>query len=273
MLKMRRHLLTYAVAGALLGILLLHPISDAIDWLDLNQPGGNPPGFWKYAGERILGAFSITMLPNTAAFGLLGAALAVILARYGPAWASDGWSGNGDTNGAPWDLVSALRDGEGETLEWKATLRWDVKAQHTSRVLEDVVLRTIAGFANQQGGTLLIGIADSGEVTGLTWDYATLRRPDRDGLSQLLVGLVQRRLGGDICPLIHVHIHAAGDREYCRLVVQPSLRPVFLEEDGVAQFYVRAGNTTRALDAREVLAHAARRWRSSRLGWSWSTST
>jgi hypothetical protein len=272
MSTLRRELLINAVAGALLGILLLHPISDAIDWFDTNQGGGNSPGFWAYAGGRILGAFGLAMLPKTAAFGLLGAALAVILARYVPAWARGSTSGSGDTTGAPWDLITALRSGEGEMLEWKATLRWDLKAQHTSRVLEDAVLRTIAGFANQRGGTLLIGIADSGEVTGLTWDYATLRRPNPDGLSQLLVGLVQKRLGGDICPLIHVHIHAAGDREYCRLVVQPSPRPVFLEEDGVARFYMRAGNTTRALDAREALAHAARQWRTSRR-WPWSRSS
>lgn len=47
---------------------------------------------------------------------------------------------------------------ESQTIEYK--LKWD-----------DKYLRYISGFANAQGGTLLIGVADNGEVLLLPVDY------------------------------------------------------------------------------------------------------
>ena len=47
-----------------------------------------------------------------------------------------------------------------------------------------MVVKTLAGFLNAEGGTLLIGVDDAGAVIGLAGDYEALRKRDRDGFEQ-----------------------------------------------------------------------------------------
>ena len=57
--------------------------------------------------------------------------------------------------------------GENNRLEFKSSIRWDVDEGRVSKVLEGVAIKTIAGFLNAEGGTLLIGVDDSGRAVGL----------------------------------------------------------------------------------------------------------
>ena len=106
------------------------------------------------------------------------------------------------------DLPSIIRQGEGPYLEFKSSFRWDIEESRINRSLETVVLKTLAGFLNSHiGGTLLVGVADNGEIIGLENDYQTLKKPDQDGFEQALMTSVSNHLGADLCPLIHVLFH------------------------------------------------------------------
>ena len=60
-----------------------------------------------------------------------------------------------------------IAKGESETLEFKSSLRWDRKEGRVNKDLERVVVKTLAGLLNaKKGGALLVGVADSGEVSG-----------------------------------------------------------------------------------------------------------
>lgn len=74
-----------------------------------------------------------------------------------------------------------LATGEGAHLDYKSTLRTGADTGEVIKVLETMVIKTVAAFANsRQGGTLLIGVADEGSVHGLESDYASLRKPGKD---------------------------------------------------------------------------------------------
>ncbi len=77
-----------------------------------------------------------------------------------------------------------MATGENDRIEFKSSLRWDVKEQRVNKQLEKVVVKTLAGFLNAEGGTLLIGVDDAGAVIGLAGDYEALRKRDRDGFEQ-----------------------------------------------------------------------------------------
>ncbi len=62
----------------------------------------------------------------------------------------------------PHELKRLLADGESENLEFKESL-------------QEEALHTVGAFANTRGGTLLIGVKDSGIVTGTTVGDATVR--------------------------------------------------------------------------------------------------
>jgi len=114
------------------------------------------------------------------------------------------------------------------------------------------------------GGNLIIGVDSEGNPLGIEHDYATLKRRDRDGFQQSLIGIVQTYLGADVCPLVHVLFHDVGHKDVCRVVVEPAPRPVYVLEHGTPHYVLRAGNASRELDVREAMQHIAQRWPSHR---------
>src|SRR5207237_9547285 len=64
-----------------------------------------------------------------------------------------------------------IKRGESKTLEFKSTLRWNLREdKQDDKLVTHAVLKTIAAFLNTEGGDLLIGVADDGSVVGLERD-------------------------------------------------------------------------------------------------------
>lgn len=246
--------------GVLLGAVVLHPVTMAIYWFEFHPESTGLATMWAFVHHRVQAGFSAPMLMMTGTFAVIGGVLGL---TYGMAWealakrrrAQDALELElGRT------LPALLAAGEGEVLEYKASARWDYREGKTSGLVEDAIARAVAGLMNHRGGSILIGVDDAGSPVGLAKDYASLRRRDRDGFQQFLMTLIQRRLGAKACTLVHVLFHAPDDNELCHIVVEPSPQPVYFLAERGAQYYVRTGNATRALDVREALEHIAARW-------------
>lgn len=117
------------------------------------------------------------------------------------------------------ELDAWLQAGEGEQLEFK--VQW-----------ADSALETLAAFANGRGGTLLVGIADNGQVSGWNGTDKDLRAI----VDQIADGL---RLE----PEVQIIPDPRG-RVLCISVAPVSL-PVALR----GRYYQRLGNTTRQLSS------------------------
>jgi hypothetical protein len=160
------------------------------------------------------------------------------------------------------DLPSIIQQGEGPRLEFKSSLRWDMVESRINRVLESVILKTLAGFLNSaEGGTLLIGVADNGDILGLEQDYQTLKKPGQDGFEQSLMTAISNNLGADLCVFVHILFHTINGKDVCRVIVSPASRPVFLEQGNTPKFYVRTGGGTRDLNIQEALGFVPGRWK------------
>lgn len=157
------------------------------------------------------------------------------------------------------DVASLIAAGENDVVEFKSTLRWDLKLNKINRDLEMIVLKTIAGFLNYKGGTILLGVTDSGEIIGLDYDYNTLNKHDRDGYEQHLVNIICERLGTDVCTLIHIMFHSINNIDVCRIIVDYSKHPVYLKDGNKMQFVVRTGNSTRELNTKETVEYVSSR--------------
>lgn len=79
------------------------------------------------------------------------------------------------------DLIAL---GESATLEFKSTLQWDVIQGKLNKELRFSVLKTIAAFLNSAGGTLIIGVDDSGGIVGLGRDLQLVKNNSLDGFEQ-----------------------------------------------------------------------------------------
>ncbi|MEX0781877.1 MAG: DUF262 domain-containing protein [Dehalococcoidia bacterium] len=154
----------------------------------------------------------------------------------------------------PVTIADYIHRGEDEELEFKSSLRWDYIREKENLVLSKTVARTLAGFMNAKGGTLIIGVTDSGDVLGIEPDYATLdKRPDRDGWEQALVQVLINYLGKDFAALVENSFADVDGKTVAVIRADPTVRPAFLAEaNNATEFYVRTGNTTQLLNAKEA---------------------
>ena len=164
-------------------------------------------------------------------------------------------------------LLALIKGGESERLEFKQTLRFDVETQTLNRKLEDVAIKTIAGFANQAGGTLLIGVRDDGVITGVEPDYPTLSGGNRDKFELHLTHLLNLNFGAAFrATRIRIGFPTVSGKVICRVDVQRSPTGVVVklpDRSGAPteRFYVRLGNSTQELSLSQMSAFIASRVR------------
>lgn len=89
------------------------------------------------------------------------------------------------------DIKSIIDNGESEAVEFKSTLRMNLHSGQPDKRMELSVLKTLAGFLNTGGGTLVIGISDDGTPVGIGVDQF----PNEDKMSLHLVNIVKTRMG------------------------------------------------------------------------------
>ncbi len=156
-------------------------------------------------------------------------------------------------------------DREDLYLEYKPTMRWDLRTAQKAAYLEDAVVKTIAGFANSHyGGTLLVGVADDGSIVGLEPDYATFskrgQRGDHDLWGQHLSNLLAR-LGHSAASLVDWEHHQIDGDDVARISVDPSPHPVHDTKGDQPAFWWRDAVGTKAvIDETERDRIIARRW-------------
>ncbi len=157
------------------------------------------------------------------------------------------------------DILSG-RAREHEHLEFKSTFRWDLREGKVNRALERAALKTVAAFLNSQGGHVIIGIDDTGNVLGLDADYASLERPDADGFENHFTNVFKAAVGPEFRQFVKLGFHPAGEKEICVIQVAPSSAPAYLRGEAGEFFYIRTGNSTSALQLREAAAYINSRW-------------
>ena len=150
---------------------------------------------------------------------------------------------------------------EDYAVEFKSTARWDLRENVASKAMEDAVVKTVAGFLNADGGTLLIGIGPDGQVVGLEHDYARGKPANGDGLVNWITTHLISSLGHTPVSRTRARIVRHQNIEICRIDVAFSPIPVRAKTskaDGV--FFVRMNNSTRALPEDDVAAYTQVRW-------------
>lgn len=247
------------ISGVLTGVLVLHPLTMVVYWFEFHPELAGVSSLGEFVVLRMRAGFEPGMWPMTAIFALVGLVHALGIGWSTRALATRQRRVDQLESELARSVPSLITAGEGEMVELKAAARWDLREGRVSRTVEAAIVRAIAGFMNHRGGSLLIGVRDDGTPVGLQNDLLSLRRPDRDGYQQFLIGLVERHMGADACASLHVLFHLVGGHEVCRVVVEPARHPVYVRDEQGARYYLRTGNSTRELDAREAVAHIAAR--------------
>ena len=157
--------------------------------------------------------------------------------------------------------IETIKKGEGKTIEFKQTLRWDIQKEKINKDLEKVVIKSIAGFLNSKGGSLLIGVADKKTIFGLEKDYATLPKKNDDGFENHLIQLIKSSIGINYMKFVSIDFVEIEGKEVCYIRIKLSDKAVFVKNGDHEDFYVRSGNSTNALGVREAVNYIGDRYK------------
>lgn len=153
------------------------------------------------------------------------------------------------------DIQRLIRDGESNRLEFKSTLRTNLETGETDKRMEKAVLKTIVAFLNTDGGNLLIGVDDDGDIIGA--DIQSFENKDKMGLH--LTNLIASKIGNSFLPFITFNLIDFDDKVVIRVKCDPCPIPVFYKDGKIEIFYVRSGPRTEELTGMTLISYIRNR--------------
>ena len=151
------------------------------------------------------------------------------------------------------DLIA---QGEGEFVEFKSTLRWNLKAEKKDKNITHAITKTIAAFLNSDGGILLVGVEDDGEVLGLDADHFE----NEDKMLLFLTDTIKTQLGTLHLDHINFHTETIADKNVLRIDVQAGSDPCYLSKEKLDHFYIRTGPSTTDLRLSKLFDYLNKRF-------------
>ncbi len=147
------------------------------------------------------------------------------------------------------EMLNLISKGEGTRLEFKSTLRTNLHTLEIDNRIEHGNMKSIVAFLNTNGGTLLIGVDNSGKVQGLERD----KFKDNDALSLHFTNLLKTYIGSEFLPFINFELYPFEDRHVLKIDCLTSKKPVFLKSEKEEEFYIRNGPSSVKLSGRQLL--------------------
>jgi hypothetical protein len=173
-------------------------------------------------------------------------------------------------------LALDLAGDECSELEFKSSLCFDIKKYENLPApqnpdhckSEDVVysaLKSIAAFANHEGGRIYIGITDEKEVVGLQWDLMLTALPNIDKWQLYFRDLIRDRFkdGPMINEYVELTCFNVKEVTVARIDVSKRAALTFIRKDKQHILFRRQGNRTATVDISEMEEFLASRWQLS----------
>jgi serine/threonine protein kinase len=146
------------------------------------------------------------------------------------------------------EIDELIAGGERTRVEFKSTLRYDMRAGSHNPALQKAVAKTVAGFMNAEGGTLLIGVTDDGAIVGIEPDFETLTsKPNRDGWELAFSQAMTNHLGADAAACLSIRFAQLASRTVAVVRCKPRSTPTWVKDGDQQTFFARVGNATRPL--------------------------
>ena len=189
-------------------------------------------------------------------FGLGSIALSLGLAfwlsrRYGQAFSGDALDAESNEGG----IRSLIAKGENRSIEFKSTMRMNLHSKKPGKEIELAWLKGVAAFLNTDGGTLLLGVTDDGEITGLERDVFE----NEDKCRLHFKNLIARHIGAELSKYIRFILVPVQGRTVGMVRCARSSEPIFLKDGNKEAFYIRNGPASDELPVSKALKYIKQR--------------
>jgi hypothetical protein len=151
-------------------------------------------------------------------------------------------------------LITRISHGETATLEFKSSLRYNVRADKMDKDIENSVLKTVVAFCNTKGGELLIGVADDKSIVGVEHDGF----PNEDKFQLHLRNLLMNRIVPSVAEFVEFSMVTIDGHSICHVTCKQSRRQeIWLQPDKNSPelFYIRIGPSSTELQPRQAFAY------------------
>ncbi len=153
--------------------------------------------------------------------------------------------------------LELIRRGESKKLEFKSTLRMNLMSGKPDWNIEHAVLKTLVAYLNTDGGTLLVGVSNDGEVLGIENEGF----PNEDKFLLHFKQLIKQHIGLAYAPLIEYALVPVGDKKILEVDCRKSDEAVFMTPNKKdEEFYIRIGPSSERLTGSKLLEYVGRRY-------------
>jgi predicted HTH transcriptional regulator len=156
-----------------------------------------------------------------------------------------------------------IKGGESSTVEFKQTFSLNLEdfRKNRNHILSSeskekpilAVLKTIAAFLNTQGGTLFIGVNDSGEVLGFSRELESMHRNNLDTFKKTFKDVFSKRVGAEHSKYYSLNPINFGDEVVIEIKCERSKTPCFVDGE---YFYIRTEASSEKLHGKKLLEYA-----------------
>lgn len=194
---------------------------------------------------NVVGAFTVSL----AGYYYIKNGKVVIISRLISRFVerNPGLFGKDDSDGDK--ILHLIKEGETDKVEFKSTLRTNLYTSQFDKQMEHSVLKTIAAYLNSDGGTLLVGVSDKGEILGIEKDNF----PSIDKANVHFNNLIKEHIGGEYLPFIRYQIVNVDGNSVLKIDCKKSNKEVFLRQGKDERFYVRNGASSIELAGRALV--------------------
>jgi len=155
-------------------------------------------------------------------------------------------------------VMSLTRNGESKTVEFKQTFSMCIHDFTKNKNLELSALKTVAAFLNSDGGTLLIGISDAGEVIGINEEVRKFYKDSGDKFLLYFKDRIKSRIGEQFYPLINQKWVNVNEKSVLMIECGKASNECYL--DG-KDFYVRTNPATDKLEGPKLVDYVRNRFK------------
>jgi hypothetical protein len=163
-------------------------------------------------------------------------------------------------------VINLIKAGESRTVEFKSSLRYCLKQKSPQKYVEHSSFKNIAAFLNTEGGTLLIGVEDNGNITGLEdTDFNTFKGDNKkDVFMKHFDNLVEKYFGNGLAGMFDVSFATVQGKTISVVTVKErATEPVILKnpENNKEEFYIRRNASAKDLTMFEFFTYAREHWK------------
>lgn len=148
-------------------------------------------------------------------------------------------------------IMNMAREGESGTVEFKQSFSLDVRKGTKADYIELQCLKTIVAFLNTNGGVLIVGVTDRGEISGVEGEVKKFYKSN-DAFLLHFKNRLKQRIGEQTYPFISHRLVAVGTSHVLIVECIPAASPCYL--DG-KDFYVRTNPSTDKLEGPKLVEY------------------